>query len=420
MNTKIEVINLRDYEEMSSNPRLDLKPGDTEYTKLEKSIDTFGFIVLPVVNKRTKRIIAGHMRIRVLREKGITEVEAVVVDFDETMEKAANLALNRIGEGNWDKEKLCQFLNDLSGMPDFDMSLTGFDSPEICQIMDQYIQNKDPDDFDFQAELDSIEEPVAKPGELIELGDHRILCGNSADPNDIKRLMNGERARLWYTDPPYNVRYTNTRPVGQKKQSKWKKIYKDDLSQEDYEKWFEQVIINVKDYIEPCSPVYIWNGHAQFGPMHLMLTKHGFHVGTVIVWAKEHFSISFADFNQAVEFCLYSWKKGEGKHFWYGPTNESTLWEVRRDPAKSLIHPTQKPVELSQRALRNSSQRGDIVLETFLGSGSALISSTILGRRCYGCEIDPAYVTAICRRYIAFVGKDKVSSDIVKRYLKEK
>jgi hypothetical protein len=276
MNTKIEVINLRDYEEMSSNPRLDLKPGDTEYTKLEKSIDTFGFIVLPVVNKRTKRIIAGHMRIRVLREKGITEVEAVVVDLDETMEKAANLALNRIGEGNWDKEKLCQFLNDLSGMPDFDMSLTGFDSPEICQIMDQYIQNKDPDDFDFQAELDSIEEPVAKPGELIELGDHRILCGNSADPNDIKRLMNGERARLWYTDPPYNVRYTNTRPVGQKKQSKWKKIYKDDLSQEDYEKWFEQVIINVKDYIEPCSPVYIWNGHAQFGPMHLMLTKHGF------------------------------------------------------------------------------------------------------------------------------------------------
>jgi DNA modification methylase len=120
-----------------------------------------------------------------------------------------------------------------------------------------------------------------------------------------------------------------------------------------------------------------------------------------------------------VEFCLYGWLKENGAHRWFGDVNQSTLWKFKRDPSQSLIHPTQKAIGLAQRAITNSSVKGDIVLDTYLGSGSTLIAAESLGRRCFGCEIDARYCDAIVRRYIAYVGKDKVSSDIAKRYLKE-
>lgn len=402
------------------NPRLDLQPGDPDYAKLRRSIDEFGFLEPLVVNQRTNNVISGHQRLKVLKEKGVTETEAVIVDFSPEKEKAANLALNKV-RGDWDKEKLATLLDELSNLPDFDVSLTGFDTPEISQIFDRYGAQRDADDFDFNAALESIKEPVTKRGDLIELGNHRILCGDSANPADVKHLMDGQKARLWYTDPPFNCHYTNSRPDPRhdRKPPKWEKIYKDDLPQEDYEAWLDQVIVNANEHLEPCSPVYVWNGHRQFGPMYLMLLKHGFKIGSVIVWAKERFAISYADYNQQVEFCLYSWKPGRGDHFWYGLSNESTLWDVRRDPAKTLIHPTQKPVALSQRAIKNSSQRGDIVLETFLGSGSTLMAAETLDRRCFGIEIDPRYVDALVRRYIAFVGVDKVSEAIQKKYIQQ-
>jgi DNA modification methylase len=147
-----------------------------------------------------------------------------------------------------------------------------------------------------------------------------------------------------------------------------------------------------------------------------MLEKLGFHIASVIVWAKPNFAISFADYNEQVEFCLYCWLENNGSHRWFGSTSESTLWEVKRDPAKQYIHPTQKPIALAQRAIMNSSVKGDIVLDTFLGSGSTLIAAQSLGRSCYGLEIDPSYCDAIVRRYIAYIGQDKVSTDILKRY----
>ena len=150
-----------------------------------------------------------------------------------------------------------------------------------------------------------------------------------------------------------------------------------------------------------------------------MLLKLGFQIGSVIVWSKPTFAISYADYNQQVEFCLYGWKKGNGAHRWFGPNNETTLWEIKRDHGASLVHPTQKPIFLPQRALKNSSQRGDIVIDTFLGSGSTLIAAESLGRRCFGVEIDPVYCDAIVKRYINFVGKQNVPEELVKKYLPE-
>jgi DNA modification methylase len=307
-------------------------------------------------------------------------------------------------------------------MPDFDVSLTGFDLPEISQLFDSFEEVRNGDDFDFAGTVDSIIEPVTKRGDLINLGPHRLLCGDSANSNDIKLLMDGHKAQMYYTDPPFNCRYKNSRPTKRsrlKKPPKWEKIYKDDLPQEEYERWLEQVFTNVNEYLLPNSPIYVWNGHRQFGCMYLMLLKLGYQIGSVIVWAKEHFAISYADYNQQVEFCLYGWKKGQGGHFWYGPHNETTLWEVKRDAAKLLIHPTQKPVELAQRAIRNSSKRGDVIIETFLGSGSTLIASESLNRCCFGVEINERYCDAIVRRYISYVGIDKISEEVRKKYLQE-
>jgi DNA modification methylase len=151
--------------------------------------------------------------------------------------------------------------------------------------------------------------------------------------------------------------------------------------------------------------------------MYLMLKELEVHVSAVITWAKPNFAIGYGDYNQATEFALYGWLEYNGSHAWYGPTNESTLWEIKRDPTRSYSHPTQKPLALAQRAIRNSSKRGDLVLDLFLGSGSTLIAAESLERRCFGMEIDPRYVDGIVRRYMAFVGLEKVSEEIKSRYL---
>jgi len=200
---------------------------------------------------------------------------------------------------------------------------------------------------------------------------------------------------------------------------KWEPIESDDMEQKEYESWLKTVLSNMGKFIGQGSPIYIWNGHRQFGPMHLMLNELGFHVGCVITWVKERFALGYADYNHQSEFCLYGWKEGNGAHRWYGKSNETTVWEVARDSINTLIHITQKPVALAQRAIKNSSKRGDIVLDMFLGSGSTLIAAESLERSCYGAEISPAYCDAIVRRYINYVGEENVKQEILEKYMKK-
>ena len=415
-------IKLADYKPAPYNPRLDLQPGDPEFKKIENSIEEFGWMGLPVVNKQTKHYVSGHQRIKVAELKGITEMEVIVVDFSLEKEKLANLAINRIGENNWDREKLAALLDELSKIPDFDIGLTGFDTPEISRILDGLYEPKDPDDFDFDAVIGSIREPVTKRGDVIMLNEHVIGCGDAANDGDLKALMGNEKIDLVHTDPPYGCSYlAQNRPDLEsrpKKSKRWEKLYKDDLSEEEYEPWLETVLKNIRKYLKDGASAYFWNGHAKFYFMHQSLKKLGFHISTVITWAKPTFAISYGDFNQQTEFCIYSWLKN-APHKWYGPTNETNLWEIDRDKTSELIHPTQKSVQIPARAIRNSSIRGDIVFDGFLGSGSTLIAAESLGRRCFGLEIKPEYVDGIVLRYIAFVGKDKVSKEIREKYLKE-
>lgn len=417
---KIEKIKIIQINPAPYNPRKDLKPGDATYEKLKVSMDTFGYVDPIIWNSRTGNLVGGHQRFKILMAQGADEVEASIVDLPLEQEKTLNLALNKI-QGEWDEDKLASLLDEMTKLPDFNIDSIGFDMPEISNILDDYRKSQD---ADVVPDLEAITNPITQKGDLIILGTHRLLCGDSSNPDDMAKLLNGHKANLVFSDPPYNVDYYGgNRPTPETSRPKpskdWNRIYNDNLTQAEYELWLEQVFKNMMPHLAEGAPFYIWNGHRQFGPMYQIMAGLGLHISCVITWAKERFAIGYGDYNQQTEFCLYGWKEDNGAHNWYGPTNESTLWQIDRELTSAYEHPTQKPVTLAEKAIKNSSTRCNVVLDMFLGSGTTLIAAERLERTCYGMEIDPCYCDVIVKRYIGIAGKDKVSDDVKARYLKE-
>ncbi len=410
------------------NPRVELRPGDPAYEKLKRSIETFGFCEPLIFNRRTDHLVGGNQRLSVLKDLGYTEAEVVVVDLPPEQEKAFNIGLNQI-QGDWDETKLALLLDELTRFPEFDVGLTGFETEEISDILDRALNAESPqskeENFDAEEALDRENPAITQPGELIELGNHRLLCDDSGKLSALRKLLGNNKIHLLFTDVPYNVDYSSSnRPLPKKARSKqsrrWKKICSDNLPQDQYIKWLGTVLGNASRFLAAGAPVYIWNSHKQFGPMHQLLESIGIKVSCVITWAKESFAIGYGDYNQQTEFCLYGWLENNGAHRWYGPATESTLWQVHRDPTRQYLHPTQKALELAERAMRNSSLRGQIVLDTFLGSGTTLIAAQKLSRSCFGIEIDPHYCDVIVRRWIAFLGVDNAPKNLVKKYRVDK
>jgi len=401
------------------NARVDLKPKDLEYQQIEASIDKFGLVEPLVWNCRTENLISGHQRLKILIQKGEKEADVSVVDLDLEGEKALCVILNKV-QGRWDENKLASLLSEFSEIPNFDMNLIGFTPPEISHLLDQHTEGKE-DDFNFEDAVKSIETAITKRGDLIELGPHRILCGDSANPEDLKILMNGKKADILDCDYPYNVNYgggdkpnPNTRP---KKSKKWPQIYADCMPQPEYEVWMKKILVNIKEHLKPGAVFYIWQGLRQIPPLCQSLIDLDFHVSCIVHWLKESAAISYANYSWKTESALYGWLEG-APHYWAGKPGENNVWEVRRDPTKTYSHPTQKPVELGQRALKNSSKINDIVLDTFLGSGSMLIAAESLGRRCYGLEISERFTDGLVLRYINYKGIDKVSKELRTKYMK--
>lgn len=402
------------------NPRKDLKPDDKEYQHLVKSLDEFGCVQPLVWNNRTGHLVGGHQRFKVLLARGVQDVEVSVVELDLDKEKALNLALNKVS-GQWDNSKLAEILDELLKAPGILLESTGFTLPETEQILADVLNDKGLDE-DPDASYDATLPAVTQPGDLIELGqhgEHRILCGDAIQTPHLSRLMDGFRAQMCHADPPYGVKYDRANRPALRKSGKGNgnndAIRNDDLTPKRYASWFAKVVECIGDNLISGGPFYVWNGHRNFGLMHDLLSAGPFKVASVITWAKESFSPGFGDYNEHVEYCLYGWKSGT-KHRWYGPANESTLWQIHRDRTQLYCHPTQKPLELAERAVRNSSKRGDIVFDPFLGSGTTLMAAARLGRRCFGLEIEPKHCDSIVRRYMALVGPNSVSSDLRKRY----
>ena len=350
------------------NPRKDLQPGDPEYEKLKRSIQEFGYVEPIVWNKRTGNIVGGHQRYKVLLDMGMREVDCVVVDLDETKEKALNLALNKI-QGDWDYIKLKDLLQELD-TGEFDLELTGFDMDEIEDLMTQFHV---PGEIVEDEAPEPPEEPVTKPGDLWILGRHRLLCGDATVVEDVERLMDGKKADMVFTDPPYGLGGYAGRS------GKFNAIKGDD---EDVEKFY-QCIPKTKER-------YIW------GNWQVLKTVIQEQPRDVIVWVKNNFGMG-KGYRGQYEICFY---------FGNFDGSDSDVWQIDKDV--NYKHPTQKPVALAARALKNSSKLEDIVLDLFGGSGSTLIACEQLNRTCYMMEIDPVYCDVIIRRWENFTGQKAV------------
>ncbi|WP_026523288.1 site-specific DNA-methyltransferase [Butyrivibrio sp. MB2005] len=389
MTLKIECLKAADY-----NPRKELKPGDKEYEKIKNSIQEFGFADPVVVNERTGEdgtyiIVGGHQRVSVAKALGYTEVPCAVVDLDEEHEKALNIALNKI-TGEWNKELLADLIEELQEA-DFDTGFTGFDPPEIEQLMNSVHDKKiTEDDFDVDAEL---EKPaVSKEGDLWLLGPHRLVCGDSTIPETYDKLMEGKKAGLVVTDPPYNVDYEGG--AG--------KIKNDSMAEEQFEKFLFAAYVNMEQNMAYDASIYVFHSDSHGLAFRKAFEDAGFYLSGCCIWKKQSLVLGRSPYQWIHEPCLYGWKKN-GKHQWYAGRSETTVWEYDK-PKKNDLHPTMKPVNLIAYPIKNSSMSSSIVLDPFGGSGSTLIACEQMDRICHTIELDPKFCDVIVNRYAEQVG----------------
>ena len=366
------------------NPRKKLKKGDKEYKKIENSIREFGFADPLVVNS-DMTIIGGHQRLTVAIDLGYTEVPCAVVDVDKTREKALNIALNKI-TGAWDEEMLADLLKDL-GDKDFNLEFTGFEAPEIEQLFSNiYDKQVREDDFDVESEL---KQPVfSKPGDIWHLGKHRVICGDSTKPETYALLMEGDKANLVLTDPPYNVDVEET--AG--------KIMNDNMSDSDFYNFLLAAYQSMHQNLADDGSIYVWHADTEGLNFRKAFKDAGFYLSGCCIWKKNALVLGRSPYQWIHEPCLFGWKKG-GKHQWYADRKQTTVWEYDK-PRSSKDHPTMKPVTLMSYPIKNSTMTNGIVLDPFLGSGSTLIACMETDRVCRGIELDQKFVDVIVKRYL--------------------
>jgi DNA modification methylase len=408
------------------NPRKDLQPGDPEYEKLKRSMQEFGYVEPIVWNKRNGNIVGGHQRYKVLLDMGMREVDCVVVDLDEKKEKALNLALNKI-QGDWDYEKLKDLLQELD-TGELDLELTGFDMGEIEDLIAQFVPEEsevEEDDFDPEENIPEI--PVTQPGDLWILGRHRLLCGDATKPDDVSRLMEGKIADLIVTDPPYNVDY---------KGANGQTIKNDNMGDAQFRKFLVDAFKCADNVLKPGGVFYIWHADSEGYNFRGACRDVGWEVRQCLIWNKNSFVMGRQDYHWKHEPCLYGWKDGAA-HYFIDDRTQATVIEdkgldfkkmkkeelvallkeifsdkvsttvINEDkPMRSAEHPTMKPLKLLERLIKNSSRPGELVLDTFGGSGSTMMTCEQLNRTCYMMEIDPVYCDVIVQRYINLKGHD--------------
>lgn len=367
------------------NPRKKLKAGDKEYEKIKNSILEFGYVE-PIIVNYDMTVIGGHQRLTVLKDLGYTEVQCVVVHIeDEHKVKALNIALNKI-TGAWNEQLLADLLVDLQSV-DFNTDLTGFEAPEIEQLFSK-VHNKDikEDDFDVEKELKN--PPISRKGDIWLLGRHRVICGDSTLPETYTKLMEGRRANLVLTDPPYNVNVEET--AG--------KIQNDNMLDEDFYKFLFVAFTNMEQNMENDASIYVFHADSKGLIFRQAFHDAGFYLSGCCIWKKNALVLGRSPYQWQHEPCLFGWKVG-GKHQWYSDRKQTTIWEYDR-PKSSKDHPTMKPVSLMAYPIQNSCMSNCIVLDPFLGSGSTLIACEETGRICYGVELDEKFCDVIVKRYV--------------------
>ena len=379
------------------NPRTH---SEAQVAQIAASIAEFGFTA-PILAGSDGVIVAGHGRLAAARKLGLATVPVVVLDhLSPTQRRALVIADNKIAENaGWDEELLRLELAELQEA-DFDLALTGFDADELLEIMaGEETTTEGHTDEDAAPEVPVT--PVSKPGDVWIMGQHRLLCGDSTDAASYTLLMAGEKAAMTFTDPPYNVNYANS--AKDKLRGKHRPILNDALG-DGFHDFLREALTLLIAHTQ--GAIYVAMSSSELDTLQAAFRAAGGKWSTFIIWAKNTFTLGRSDYQRQYEPILYGWPEGATR-YWCGDRDQGDVWHIDK-PRVNDLHPTMKPVELVERAIRNSSRPGDVVLDPFGGSGTTLIAAEKSGRQARLIELDPKYVDVIVRRWQEYAGAQAV------------
>lgn len=375
-----------------NNPRNNKNAVD----KVASSIKEFGFKV-PVIIDRENVIVTGHTRLLAAQKLGIAEIPCILAaDLTPAQIKAFRIADNKVSEfSEWDEEMLKTEFEEL-GELDFDLSLTGFGDDEIGTLLglDEKIAAKE-DDYDVILP----EEPKAKPGDIYQLGRHRLMCGDSTKPENVEQLMDGRKADLFLTDPPYNVDYE-----GKTKDSL--KIQNDSMVDEVFRKFLVDAFSAADGVMKQGAVFYIWHADSEEYNFRGACHELDWKVRQCLIWNKSCMVMGRQDYQWKHEPCLYGWKPG-ASHLWASDRTQTTVLNFDK-PSRNKEHPTMKPIALFDYQIQNNTKSEDIVLDTFAGSGTTIMACEQNGRSAYCMELAPKYIDVIIDRWEKFTGEKAV------------
>jgi len=370
-----------------------------QVAQIAASIVEFGF-TNPILVDSSDGIIAGHGRLTAAQELGLKTVPVVVLDhLSERQRKAYILADNQLAlNAGWDTDLLRGELQDLAEL-DFDLSLIGFSDDELADLLPD-IEELPPEGADDDAAPEVPEEPISKPGDVWLLGKHRVMCGDSTSLTEVEQLMDDKKADMVFTDPPYGVAYE-----GGHNDKKRQQIQNDALEGEDLTLLFYGALTAAVTATADHAAFYVWFASGKSIETFAAFAELPLKLRAVIQWYKVRSGLGafMSQYIPNCEPCIYAYKAGCTPQ-WFGPTDEKTVWELQKE-SRNEFHPTQKPVELPERAISNSSKKGQLVLDLFGGSGSTLIACEKTGRQARLMELDPRYCDVIVKRWQQFTGK---------------
>ena len=361
-----------------------------QVTKLRSSLREFGF-VNPVIIDSEYNVIAGHGRLMAAKEEGIEEVPCVLVDYlTEAQKKAYILADNRFAQdAGWDEELLRIEIEALEGM-DFDVSLTGFDENEIADLFgDEEGAGAEDDDFDLSDALEKA--AFVERGDIWQVGRHRLMCGDATSEDDVAALMDGKKANLIVTDPPYNVAFESSDGLS---------IKNDKMAGDKFYEFLLAAFNNMAAHLEKGGSAYVFHADTEGLNFRKAFIDAGFHLSGCCIWVKNSLVLGRSDYQWQHEPVLYGFLQN-GKHYWNknAGRSQTTIWNFDK-PKKNKNHPTSKPLDLLAYPIGNSSQENAIVIDTFGGSGSTLMTCEQTNRICHTMELDEKYASVILRRYV--------------------
>jgi len=370
---------------------------DDQVAQIAASIAEFGF-TNPILAGADGVIVAGHGRVAAARHLGLEAVPVVVLDhLSPTQRRALVIADNRIAENaGWDDAMLRVELAALKD-DDFDLSITGFDADALAELMDGD-ESGGEGQSDENAVPEVPETPISRPGDVWVLGRHRLLCGDATVAYSYKQLLGGEQVDMVFTDPPYNVNYANS--PNDKRSGKNRAILNDNLGRA----FYDFLLAALTPTVASCrGAIYVAMSSSELDVLQAAFRAAGGHWSTFVIWAKNTFTLGRSDYQRQYEPILYGWAEGTQRH-WCGDRDQGDVWNIKK-PQKNDLHPTMKPVELVERAIRNSSRPGNVVLDPFGGSGTTLIAAEKSGRSARLIELDPKYVDVIVRRWQDWTGQ---------------